>query len=115
MTSDPEPRRSRSWVTPSRLLWAVLAGYGYARWKRNPKSGWIIGGLVLSHWILDAISHRRDLPVLPGGPYVGGGLWFSLPLTLMVEGKRKFIGHIGQYKGSRAFKVSRPIAPKDRV
>jgi flagellar motor switch protein FliM len=39
----------------------------------------------------------------------------SAPLTLEVEGKRKYIGHLGQYKGSRAFKVARPYTPKDRV
>jgi flagellar motor switch protein FliM len=37
------------------------------------------------------------------------------PLTLTVEGKRKFIGQLGQHRGNRAYKVSRPIAPKDRV
>jgi flagellar motor switch protein FliM len=37
------------------------------------------------------------------------------PLTLLVEGKRKFIGNLGQYRGNRAFKVQRPIHPKDRV
>jgi len=39
----------------------------------------------------------------------------SAPLTLQVEGKRKFIGQLGQYKGNRVFKVQRPINPKDRV
>jgi flagellar motor switch protein FliM len=36
-------------------------------------------------------------------------------LALDVEGKRKFIGHLGQYRGKRAFKVGRAIQPKDRV
>ena len=67
------------------LLWAVIAGVGYARWKKNAKAGWVVGGLVLSHWILDAVSHRPDVPVLPNGPFVGAGLWFSLPATLVVE------------------------------
>jgi len=39
----------------------------------------------------------------------------SSPLTLTIEGKRKFIGHLGQYRGNRAFKVKRPFEPKDRV
>jgi hypothetical protein len=42
--------------------------------------------LALSHWLLDAASHRPDLPVWPsGGPLVGLGLWNSLPWTLAVE------------------------------
>ncbi len=36
-------------------------------------------------------------------------------LTLLVEGKRKYVGKLGQYRGNRAFKVERPIQPKDRV
>jgi flagellar motor switch protein FliM len=39
----------------------------------------------------------------------------SSPLSLSVEGKRKYIGQLGQYRGNRAFKVSRAISPKDRV
>jgi len=39
----------------------------------------------------------------------------SAPLTLLIEGRRKYIGHLGQYKGNRAFKVKRHYQPKDRV
>ena len=39
----------------------------------------------------------------------------AAPLTLSVGERRKFIGHLGQYRGNRAFKVQRPISPKDRV
>jgi flagellar motor switch protein FliM len=39
----------------------------------------------------------------------------SAPLTLMVEGRRKHIGHLGQFRGNRAFKVSRAIQFRDRV
>lgn len=39
----------------------------------------------------------------------------SSPLALTVEGKRKFVGQLGQHRGNRAYKVSRPILPKDRV
>ena len=36
-------------------------------------------------------------------------------LTLEVEGKRKFVGQLGQFRGNRAFKVQRAFQPKDRV
>ena len=39
----------------------------------------------------------------------------TAPLSLDVGGRRKFIGNLGQFKGKRAFKVRRPITPKDRV
>jgi len=37
------------------------------------------------------------------------------PVVLCMEGEKKFIGQIGQYKGSRAIKVLRPVKPTDRV
>jgi hypothetical protein len=42
--------------------------------------------------VLDAISHRPDVPVLPHGPYVGLGLWNSVPATLFVEISMYFAG-----------------------
>ncbi len=39
----------------------------------------------------------------------------SSPLSLSVGGKRKYIGQLGQYRGNRAFKVSRALTPKDRI
>jgi hypothetical protein len=68
------------------LGWAVGLGIIYWTVRRNLKGAWIVGGTVLSHWVLDAIAHRPDLPILPGGgPMVGLGLWNSLPGTIVVE------------------------------
>jgi hypothetical protein len=39
----------------------------------------------MSHWALDAVVHRPDLPLLPSGPFVGLGLWNSVPATLAFE------------------------------
>ena len=39
----------------------------------------------------------------------------SAPLTLLIEGRRKHIGHLGKHRGNRAFKVQRVYVPKDRV
>ena len=41
--------------------------------------------MVVSHWVLDAISHRPDMPLWPGGPRVGLELWRSVPGTVVVE------------------------------
>jgi hypothetical protein len=35
--------------------------------------------------VLDAVSHRPDMPLWPGGPKVGLGLWYSVPATVAVE------------------------------
>ena len=40
----------------------------------------------MSHWLLDFVVHRPDLPLHPGeGPMLGLGLWNSLPGTLGLE------------------------------
>lgn len=40
---------------------------------------------VLSHWLLDWITHRPDMPLYPGGARYGLGLWNSIPGTMFVE------------------------------
>jgi hypothetical protein len=45
----------------------------------------LIAGLVVSHWVLDWITHRPDMPLFPGGHRLGLGLWNSVPWTLAVE------------------------------
>lgn len=46
----------------------------------------VLGTLVVSHWLLDVIVHRPDLPLFPGSSIVMGlGAWSSLPLTLAIE------------------------------
>jgi membrane-bound metal-dependent hydrolase YbcI (DUF457 family) len=63
---------------------AVLAGGYYALRRDGAGAAWI-AALVVSHWVLDFASHRPDMPLWPGGPKVGLGLWDSLPATLVVE------------------------------
>lgn len=68
------------------LLWALLfAGIWYLR-QRDSRVALLLGGLVVSHWVLDFITHRPDLPLYPGGPNVGLGLWNSVAGTMVVEG-----------------------------
>ncbi len=67
------------------LLWAAAFGALHA-WRRRDQAGaWTVAGLVVSHWLLDALTHRPDLPLWPGGPRVGLGLWNSVPATVAVE------------------------------
>ena len=53
--------------------------YGLVRRRSVPRSfrtGLLLGAGVLSHWVLDFLTHRPDLPLVPGmGRYVGLGLW----------------------------------------
>lgn len=47
----------------------------------------ILSGVVFSHWFLDLIVHRNDLPIVPGNaavmPRVGLGLW-DFPVASMI-------------------------------
>jgi hypothetical protein len=46
----------------------------------------LVGALVFSHWALDLVVHRPDLPLWPGAsPKVGLGLWNSIVGTILVE------------------------------
>jgi hypothetical protein len=67
-------------------MWSGLAMFVMRRLYGSRRVGAILGGLVLSHWVLDFITHRPDLPLWPGGPAVGAGLWNSIAGTLLVEG-----------------------------
>ena len=68
------------------LVWACLFATAYYLMRRYPMGTWICGAAILSHWVLDALSHRPDLPLVPGGAArIGLGLWNSLPGTLVVE------------------------------
>ena len=47
--------------------------------------GIIVLLLVVSHWVLDVVTHIPDMPLYPNGPKFGLGLWNSVPWTLAVE------------------------------
>lgn len=67
------------------IVWGALLGGAYYALRRHRSGALWLGALVVSHWLLDLIAHRPDLPLWPGGPRVGLGLWYSLPATLAVE------------------------------
>lgn len=69
------------------LIWALLLGAVYYLFRKNLRGSLVLGTLVLSHWVLDLISHVPDLPLYPGSSIkVGLGLWNFTSLTVLVEG-----------------------------
>jgi membrane-bound metal-dependent hydrolase YbcI (DUF457 family) len=70
------------------LLLALFAA-GLARKFWGKKSAMITGAVVFSHWILDLIVHRPDMPILPGNvgnlPLLGFGLWEFVPASILIE------------------------------
>jgi len=87
-------------LTHSLLLavgWSVLFGGFYFVARRWRREALVVALAVLSHWVLDFISHRPDLPLWPGeSPKVGLGLWNSVPATVAVEGLL-FLGAVFLY------------------
>ncbi|MBL7791777.1 MAG: metal-dependent hydrolase [Saprospiraceae bacterium] len=68
------------------LVWGSLFGLVYWSIKKDTRTAIILGSLVLSHWLLDLIVHRPDLPLYPGGDArLGFGLWNSWAGTIITE------------------------------
>ena len=67
------------------LGWSIAAAVLYRLIRKSWTNAIVVGAAVLSHWVLDYITHRPDLPLWPGGPKVGLGLWNSVAGTIAVE------------------------------
>ena len=68
------------------LVWGLLFASVYWTIRRYRAGTVVVAAAVISHWVLDLVVHRADLPLLPvGGVKVGLGLWSSLSGTLAVE------------------------------
>ena len=67
------------------LGWSVAAAVLYRLLRKSTPDALVVGAAVLSHWVLDFVTHRPDLPLWPGGPKVGLGLWQSVPATVVLE------------------------------
>jgi len=69
------------------VVWGALFGIVYQVSTRSRTlAGVTLGLLVLSHWFLDVLMHRPDLPLTPSGAArLGLGLWNSMALTLAGE------------------------------
>lgn len=75
---------SHSFLTA--VFWSSLLGVLYFAINRYKKGALVVGICVFSHWLLDFIVHRPDLPLVPGrNIYVGLGLWNSLLGTFLFE------------------------------
>jgi hypothetical protein len=65
--------------------WSIAFAIAYFAATRYARGAAVAGALVLSHWVLDFVTHRPDLPLWPNGPKLGLGLWNSLAGTFAVE------------------------------
>jgi len=56
-------------------VWSLVAGVAYFAVTRYKRGAIVLAIGVISHWVLDFVVHRADLPLWPGGPKVGLGMW----------------------------------------
>jgi hypothetical protein len=76
------------------LLWSsgAFAVYWLTRRPDGTTAALVVAAAVFSHWVLDFVVHRPDLPVYDDAVKVGLGLWnlpalgFGLEATLLLGG-----------------------------
>jgi len=71
-------------------VWSVAAGaigsWAYSRLQQRWRIGSLIAAAAFSHWLLDALVHKPELPLAGGGSLqLGLGLWDAMPIAVGVE------------------------------
>lgn len=75
------------------FVWSMLFGLIYFLIRKNYKSSIVLSILVMSHWVLDLITHRPDLQLIPWSEVrVGFGLWNSPVVEIVIESLIFIIG-----------------------
>lgn len=78
--------------------WSALAGaFAFLSYKgrgaAQSRPTFLVTGVVFSHWLLDALVHRPELPVTGAASHqLGLGLWNNMPVALMVEAALGLVG-----------------------
>jgi hypothetical protein len=89
------------------IAWSAAAGGAVflAATGASPRRGRaaaIVGAVVFSHWVLDAIVHRPELPIAgTTSPLVGGGLWDHVAVALAFEAALLVAGLVLWARASR--------------
>jgi hypothetical protein len=77
------------------LVWSGVAAVVYklvAGQRASVAAGFVVGLAVFSHWVLDLIVHRPDLPIYDDTMKVGFGLWnykgieFAVEIGILIAG-----------------------------
>ena len=88
------------------LVWSAAAAGAY-RLLRRPKTrtSLLVGLAVFSHWILDFVVHRPDLPLYDNSAKVGLGLWNHPALAFGLEALLLFGGMVAFLRGRPTHRV----------
>ncbi len=83
--------------------WGVVIAIIYFFIKRSRKGAVMLGLCVVSHWVLDLLVHRPDLPLYPGSTrFVGLGLWNYPIIEVIAEGSIFIAGLIFYLQTTKA-------------
>lgn len=77
------------------LLWSGAAFVGYltlTRQRGRGRAACVVAVAVFSHWVLDFIVHRPDLPLFDNSMKVGLGLWEHPVIAFALESALLFGG-----------------------
>ncbi len=84
------------------IAWSLVFGLTYFFITKNRQGSVLLFGLVFSHWILDFITHRPDLPITPFSDLkVGLGLWNYPVIEIILELGLFITGTILYFKTAR--------------
>lgn len=91
------------------LLLAAILGLAFLpRWGRRVST--VIALVVMSHWVLDLIVHRPDMPILPGNagdlPRFGFGLWTQPKVSAVMELLLVAIGSLMYWRAAKQVSVN---------
>jgi membrane-bound metal-dependent hydrolase YbcI (DUF457 family) len=67
------------------IIWGSLFAAFYRSRPDGRRIGLVLALLVVSHWVLDWITHRADMPLWPRGPRYGLALWNNPGATMAAE------------------------------
>jgi membrane-bound metal-dependent hydrolase YbcI (DUF457 family) len=75
------------------FVWLGIGAVGYKSLRAtNWRAGLIVGAAVFSHWLLDLLVHRPDLPLYDDVLKVGFGLWNYPVAAFLLEAGLMFGG-----------------------
>jgi hypothetical protein len=89
--------------------WALLLAAIYFWRRRDLTASWVLFSGVISHWVLDWVSHRPDLQITFHGPKYGLALWnyplaaFSVEAALLMAGAFLYVS------------CTRPRSPRGKI
>jgi membrane-bound metal-dependent hydrolase YbcI (DUF457 family) len=85
------------------VFWSIVFAVIYRIFRGDRRASFVLGAAVFSHWVLDFVTHRPDMPLYPGSAtLLGLGLWNSLPGTVIVESAMFAAGVYLYATGTRA-------------